>query len=236
MSRKWNNIKYQKASKDANRSKILAKFGLEIYVAAKSEPDPSINRNLQMIIDKAKTYKVPRDIIDRAIEKAKGGKGEEYDNVVYEGYGTHGAAVIVECLTNNLNRTASEVRAAFTKNGGSLGVNGCVSYMFDTVAIIGATNLEEENVLDALIENDCDIQDIETTDEGVFVYADSKEFNNIQKVFQDLGVEDFLTCEITKVPSTYVSLDEESRKKFDRLIDMLEDLEDVQNVYHNVED
>lgn len=236
MGRKWNNIKYQKAAKDANRSKILAKFGLEIYVAAKPEPDPSINRNLQMIIDKAKTYKVPKEIIDRAIEKAKGGKGEEYSEITYEGYGVQGSAVMVECLTNNLNRTASEVRAAFTKNGGSLGVNGCVSYMFDTVAIIGAENLEEEQVLDALIENDCDVQDIETTEEGVFVYADPKDFNNVQKIFQDLGVEDFLTCEITKLPSTYVKLDEENREKFDRLIEMLEESEDVQNVYHNVED
>lgn len=236
MGRKWNNIKYQKASKDANRSKILAKFGIEIYVAAKPEPDPSINRNLQMIIDKAKTYKVPKDIIDRAIEKAKGGKEDQYDTLVYEGYGPNGSAVIVDCLTNNLNRTASDVRAAFSKNSGSLGVNGCVSYMFDNVALIGAAGLDEEAVFEALLEKECDIQDIETNEEGVFVYADAKDFNIVQNVFKDLLIEDFLTCEITKIPTTYVTLDEDAREKFDKLIDTLEELEDVQNVYHNVDD
>ena len=132
MGRKWNNIKEKKASKDANTSRIYAKFGREIYVAAKQgEPDPESNQSLKFVLERAKTYNVPKAIIDRAIEKAKGGSEENYDELRYEGFGPNGSMVIVDALTNNVNRTAAEVRSAFSKNGGNMGVSGSVSYMFD---------------------------------------------------------------------------------------------------------
>ena len=138
MGRKWNNIKDKKASKDTNTSRIYAKFGREIYVAAKQGvPDPESNQNLKFVLEKAKTYNVPKSIIDRAIEKAKGASGENYDELRYEGFGPNGSMIIVDALTNNVNRTASEVRAAFTKNNGSMGVAGSVAYMFDETAVIG---------------------------------------------------------------------------------------------------
>ena len=138
MGRKWNNIKEKKASKDANTSRIYAKFGREIYVAAKQgEPDPESNQALKVVLERAKTYNVPKAIIDRAIEKAKGGSEENYDELRYEGFGPNGSMVIVDALTNNVNRTASDVRAAFGKNGGNMGVSGSVAYMFDATAVIG---------------------------------------------------------------------------------------------------
>jgi YebC/PmpR family DNA-binding regulatory protein len=136
MGRKWNNIKDGKAAKDADKSKIYAKFGREIYVAAKAgDPDPEINVGLRGVLEKAKTYKVPKEIVDRAIEKAKGGHEENYDAVRYEGYGVNGSAVIVDALTDNVNRTVAEVRTAFNKNGGKMGVSGSVAFMFTPSAM-----------------------------------------------------------------------------------------------------
>jgi len=235
MSRHWNNIKYAKAAKDKNRSKIYSKFGLEIYVAAKGEPDPEINRKLADVIAKAKTYNVPRDIIERAIEKAKGGNEENYSEIRYEGYGPSGAAVIVDCLTDNVNRTVSVVRAAFTKYGGSLGVSGSVAYMFESIAVVSATGITEEQVLEALIEHDVEAKDIEVEGEEVIVTADSTDFNKVQEVFKSLGVVELSTCEITMEPQTTMTLSEEDLVKFERLIDALNESEDVQNIYHNVE-
>ena len=129
MGRKWNNIKEKKASRDADTSRIYAKFGREIYVVAKQgEPDPELNQALKFVVERAKTYSVPKAIIDRAIEKAKGGSEENFTELRYEGFGPNGSMVIVDTLTNNVNRTASEVRAAFGKNGGNMGVSGSVSY------------------------------------------------------------------------------------------------------------
>lgn len=235
MGRKWNNIKYGKAAKDASRSKIYAKFGLEIYVAAKSEPDPEINRSLAMVIDKAKTYKVPRDIIDRALDKARGGKGENYDQVRYEGYGPNGSAIIVDCLTNNINRTVSEVRAAFSKHGGSLGVNGSVTFMFEQTGLVGAANVTEDQVLEALMDKECDVNDIEVEDDNVLVYTTIENFNLAQEAFKTLGIEEFTTCEISMLPITHISLSGDALDKFERLVETLDELDDVQNVYHNVE-
>src|SRR5690606_15893317 len=166
MGRKWNNIKDKKAEKDKNTSRIYAKFGREIYVAAKSgEPDPELNQNLKFVIERAKTYNVPRHIIDRAIEKAKGGVDENYDELRYEGFGPGGSAIIVDALTNNVNRTASEVRAAFGKNGGNMGVSGSVSYMFDATAVIGLEGKSPDEVLEILMEADLDIRDVFEEDE-----------------------------------------------------------------------
>ncbi|WP_025691990.1 YebC/PmpR family DNA-binding transcriptional regulator [Paenibacillus zanthoxyli] len=236
MGRKWNNIKEKKASKDANTSRIYARFGREIYVVAKQgEPDPESNRALKVVLERAKTYNVPKAIIDRALEKAKGNSDETYDELRYEGFGPNGSMIIVDALTNNVNRTASEVRAAFSKNGGSLGVSGSVSYMFDSTAVIGLVGKSADDVLEILMEADVDARDILEEDEAVIVYAEPDQFHAVQEAFKNAGVTDFTVAELTMLPQNYVTIPEDSQAQFEKLIDVLEDLEDVQQVYHNVD-
>jgi YebC/PmpR family DNA-binding regulatory protein len=236
MGRKWNNIKEKKASKDANTSRIYAKFGREIYVAAKSgEPDPELNQTLKFVLERAKTYNVPKHIIDRAIEKAKGGSEENYDELRYEGFGPNGSMVIVDALTNNVNRTASEVRAAFGKNGGNMGVSGSVAYMFDATAVIGVEGKSEEEVLEILMEADVDARDILEEEDAVIVYAEPDQFHAVQEAFKSAGVEEFTVAELTMLAQNDVELPEEAQAQFEKMIDAIEDLEDVQQVYHNVD-
>jgi YebC/PmpR family DNA-binding regulatory protein len=236
MGRKWNNIKEKKASKDANTSRIYAKFGREIYVAAKSgEPDPELNQTLKFVLERAKTYNVPKHIIDRAIEKAKGGSEENYDELRYEGFGPNGSMVIVDALTNNVNRTASEVRAAFGKNGGNMGVSGSVAYMFDATAVIGVEGKSEEEVLEILMEADVDARDILEEDDAVIVYAEPDQFHAVQEAFKSAGVEEFTVAELTMLAQNDVELPEDAQAQFEKMIDAIEDLEDVQQVYHNVD-
>ncbi|AKP48447.1 MULTISPECIES: YebC/PmpR family DNA-binding transcriptional regulator [Bacillus] len=236
MGRKWNNIKDKKAAKDANMSRIYAKFGREIYVAARQgEPDPEANRALKVVLERAKTYNVPKAIIERAIEKAKGGSDENYDELRYEGFGPNGSMVIVDALTNNVNRTASEVRAAFGKNGGNLGVSGSVAYMFDATAVIGVEGKTADEVLELLLEADVDVRDVFEEDDTVIVYADPDQFHAVQEAFKNVGITDFKVAELTMIPQNYVTLSEEDQAKFEKMIDALEDLEDVQQVYHNVD-
>lgn len=236
MGRKWNNIKEKKASKDANTSRVYAKFGREIYVVAKQgEPDPESNRALKVVLERAKTYNVPKAIIDRALEKARGNSDETYDELRYEGFGPNGAMVIVDALTNNVNRTASEVRAAFSKNGGNLGVSGSVSYMFDATAVIGLTGKTADEVLEILMEADVDARDILEEEDAVIVYAEPDQFHAVQEALKNAGVNEFTVAELSMLAQNYVTLPEESAAQFEKLIDVLEDLEDVQQVYHNVE-
>lgn len=236
MGRKWNNIKEKKASKDANTSRIYAKFGREIYVAAKQgEPDPESNQALKVVLERAKTYSVPKAIIDRAIEKAKGGSEENFDELRYEGFGPNGSMVIVDALTNNVNRTASEVRAAFGKNGGNMGVSGSVAYMFDATAVIGVEGKTADDVLELLMEADVDARDILEEDEAVIVYAEPDQFHAVQEAFKQAGVTEFTVAELTMLSQSEVQLSEEAQAQFEKLIDVLEDLEDVQQVYHNVD-
>ncbi|MEK4249988.1 YebC/PmpR family DNA-binding transcriptional regulator [Paenibacillus sp. FSL W7-1287] len=235
MGRKWNNIKEKKASKDANTSRVYAKFGIEIYVAAKKgEPDPESNRALKVVLERAKTYNVPKAIIDRALEKAKGSADEIYSELRYEGFGPDGSMVIVDALTNNVNRTAPEVRSAFNKNGGSMGVSGSVSYMFTQTAVIGISGKTEDEVMELLIEADVDVRDILVEDEDIIVYADPEYFQAVQEAFQAADVTEFNVAEITMLPNNEVDLSPEAQAQFEKLIDALEDLEDVQQVYHNV--
>ncbi|MCM3782630.1 YebC/PmpR family DNA-binding transcriptional regulator [Neobacillus mesonae] len=236
MGRKWNNIKEKKASKDASTSRVYAKFGREIYVVARQgEPDPESNRALKVVLERAKTYNVPKAIIDRALEKAKGGSEENFDELRYEGFGPNGSMVIVDALTNNVNRTASEVRSTFTKNGGNLGVSGSVSYMFDSTAVIGIEGKSADEVLELLMEADLDVRDIVEEDEAVIVYAEPDQFHAVQDAFKDAGVSEFTVAELTMLPQTFVSLEGDALAQFEKLIDVLEELEDVQQVYHNVE-
>ncbi|WP_077305809.1 YebC/PmpR family DNA-binding transcriptional regulator [Terribacillus halophilus] len=236
MGRKWNNIKEKKASKDANTSRIYAKFGREIYVAAKQgEPDPEANQALKFVLERAKTYNVPKAIIERAIEKAKGGGEENYDDMRYEGFGPNGSMIIVDALTNNVNRTAPEVRAAFGKNGGNMGVSGSVAYMFDATAVIGIEGKSSDEVLEILMEADVDARDILEEDEAVIVYAEPDQFHAVQEALKGAGIEEFTVAELSMLAQNDVTLDAETQEQFEKLIDALEDLEDVQQVYHNVD-
>lgn len=236
MGRKWNNIKEKKASKDANTSRIYAKFGREIYVAAKQgEPDPELNQNLKFVLERAKTYNVPKAIIERAIEKAKGGSEENYDELRYEGFGPNGAMVIVDALTNNVNRTAADVRPTFGKNGGNMGVSGSVAYMFDPTAVIGFEGKTADETLELLMEADIDVRDILEEDDAVIVYAEPDQFHAVQEALQNAGITEFAVAELTMLAQNDVALPEDARAQFEKLIDALEDLEDVQQVYHNVD-
>lgn len=236
MGRKWNNIKEKKASKDANTSRIYAKFGREIYVAAKQgEPDPESNQALKVVLERAKTYSVPKHIVDRAIEKAKGGSEENFDELRYEGFGPNGSMVIVDALTNNVNRTAAEIRSAFSKNGGNLGVTGSVSYMFDATAVIGLEGKSADEVLEILMEADVDVRDILEEEEAVIVYADQDQFYAMQEAFKNAGINEFTVAELTMLAQNDITLPEDGQAKFEKMLDVLEDLEDVQRVYHNVD-
>ncbi|TLS52602.1 YebC/PmpR family DNA-binding transcriptional regulator [Paenibacillus antri] len=236
MGRKWNNIKEKKASKDANTSRVYAKFGLEIYVAArKGEPDPESNRALKVVLERAKTYNVPKAIIDRAIDKAKRGAEENYEELRYEGFGPNGSMIIVDALTNNVNRTAAAVRAAFSKNGGNLGVTGSVSYMFDAAAVLGVEGKTADEVIELLLEADVDARDVVEEDESVIVYAAPEQFYAVQEAFKQAGITDFTVAEITMIAQNDVELSGDALTQFEKIVDTLEDLEDVQQVYHNVD-
>jgi len=219
MGRKWNNIKEKKAAKDANTSKIYAKFGREIYQAAKTgEPDPESNRNLKVVLERAKTYRV-----------------QNYDELRYEGFGVSGTMVIIDTLTNNVNRTAAEVRTALGKNGGNLGVTGSVNYMFDNTAVIGVEGKSADELLEILMEADIDARDIIEEDELTLVYGEPENFHEIQEALKAAGIEEFEVAEISMIPQNEVTLSEEDKVKFERMLEMLDDCEDVQQVYHNVD-
>lgn len=236
MGRKWNNIKEKKASKDANTSRIYAKFGREIYIVARQgEPDPELNQALKFVVERAKTYNVPRAIIDRAIDKAKGGDEENFDELRYEGFGPNGSMMIVDTLTNNVNRTASEVRAAFGKNGGNMGVSGSVAYMFDATAVIGVSGMSADDVLELMMEHDLDVRDVLEEEDTVIVYAEPEAFHAVQTAFKSAGIDSFEVAELTMLPQNEITLDDASKEQFEKLLDVLEDLEDVRQVYHNVE-
>ena len=236
MGRKWNNIKEKKAEKDKNTSRIYAKFGKEIYVAAKSgEPDPESNQALRLTLERAKTYSVPNHIIEKAIEKAKGSGEENYDELRYEGFGPSGSMVIVDALTNNVNRTAGNVRSLYGKNGGNMGVSGSVSYLFDNTAVFVIANQDAEEIMMALLEADVDVRDVQQEDDQVVVYGEPTDFSHIKDALEAFGIDKFEVAELEMLPKSEVSLGEDDLAQFEKLIDALEDDEDVQKVYHNVD-
>ena len=236
MGRKWNNIKYGKAAKDAARSKVLARFGKEIYMAAKNgDPDPALNRNLASVIDRAKVAGVNREIIDRAINKAKGGSDENYDFIRYEGYGPNGIAIIVEALTDNKNRTAANVRSAFTKGNGSIGTQGCVSFMFDEKGQIIIDKEECDMSADDLmmITLDAGAEDFSEEEDSFEVLTAPDDFNAVYTALQENNIA-MVSAEVTMIPQNYVELtDEIAIKNLNKTLDLLEEDDDVQAVYHN---
>lgn len=236
MGRKWANIVAKKTAKDANNSKIYAKFGIEIYAAAKSgEPDPHANQKLKFVIDRAKTYNVPKHIIDRAIEKAKGSGDEQFSELRYEGFGPNGSMVIVDTLTNNVNRTAADVRAAFGKNGGNMGVSGAVAYMFDNTALFGFEGTDADDILEFLMEKEIDVRDVVEEDGQILVYGEPEDFHAINEALKEKGIEAFSIAEMQMIPQNEVVLSGDDLIKFEKMIDVLDDLEDVQNIFHNVD-
>lgn len=234
---KFHNIKATKDKADAARGKIFTKIGREIAVAVKlGGPDPSINSKLYDVIQKAKQNNMPNDNIQRSIKKASGeSDSENYQACVYEGYGTNGVAFIVECLTDNKNRTASDVRHVFSRFGGSLGATGSVMYNFDYrgVIVINKTNgLTEDDVM--LTALDAGADDVVTEDECFVVYTKSDVLHSAVKAFETAGYE-IVSSENEYVPLNTISLDEEKFASVEKLTDALNDLDDVQNVYHNAE-
>ena len=233
---KWATIKRKKGLIDAERGKIFQKLAKEIYVAAKSgDPNPENNPSLRMIVDKAKAQNMPKDRIQSAIDKAnKSQGGEDYESVRYEGYGPHGVAIMVDCLTDNRNRTASMVRSTFTKRGGNLGTDGSVSYMFERKGIIIVPNSYDENLVMELALNN-DALDFITTEDSYEIYTTYEDFIKMNKALEEAGINNLIMNEIRYIPSNYIKLNDEQTEKIIALIDQLEDLDDVQDVYHNLE-
>lgn len=221
----------------AAKSKLNAKWGKAIFVAAKSGvPDPELNQTLKKEIEKAKREQVSADVIKRAIEKAKGGSTESYTAERYEGFGPGNSMWIVDCLTDNHNRTLTAVRTAFSRVGGNLGASGCVTHMFTNQAIFSFEGDDEEAVLEGLLEHDCEVDDIQLEDGVVSVFAPNTAYQQVRDALVELypNVE-FLEDHTTWVPSNYVQLDEEhDKQKYERFIDMLDECDDVQDYYHNI--
>jgi len=237
MGRAFEVRKVAMAKTAATKSKLYAKFGKEIYMAAKAgSPDPESNQALKRIIEKAKKEQVTADIIKRAIDKAKGGSDENYTSVRYEGFGPGSSLIIVECLTDNVNRTISEVRNCFTKTGGKIGLTGSVAHQFNHYAVLSVPGITEDEALEVLVLNDLDLKDIESDEEMVTIYSEANDYNIIRTAFIDANPEvEFETDEIMWLPimETELSSDDE-KEKFDRLLAMLDEIDDVQEVYHNV--
>lgn len=234
---KWKNIMHKKGKTDAQRAKVFTKIGREIMVCVKEGgPDPVSNSKLRDLIAKAKQNNVPNDNIDRVIKKAAGeGDKNHYETMIYEGYGPNGVAVIVEALTDNKNRTAGDVRHYFDKFGGNLGTTGCVSYMFTKKGIIILENdgLDEEKVMEDCME--AGVDDFEFTDETVEMETAPNDCGQVREYFENKGYK-VISSEVAQIPSTYTTLtDEEHIKKMNLLLDMLEDNDDVQNIFHNWE-
>ena len=235
---KWHNIQGRKNAQDAKRGKVFQKLSREIYMAAKSGgPDPSGNPTLRMVMDKARAANMPKTNIERAIKKAEGNSDEHYDEITYEGYAPGGVAVLVEALTDNKNRTASDVRVAFTRNGGSLGATGSVAYMFDRKGYLvidrSTTDADEDQVL--LDVMDAGGDDLETSDDAFEIYTDPKQFTAVRDALEKAGYK-LANAELTMIPQNTTPVPADKKEQFDHLIDALEDNDDVSNVYTAADD
>lgn len=232
---KWANIQHRKGRQDKLRSKLFSKLAKEITVAAKmGDPDPDNNPRLRMAVKEAKSQSVPKDVIDRAIKKSVAGEGDNYEEIRYEGYGPGGVAVIVEAMTDNKNRTASTVRSTFTKTGGNLGETGSVAFMFDRKGEIVylASAGDADTVMMSAIEAGAD--DVESSDEGHIIYCGDTDLNAVSTALEaDLGESE--TSKLIWMPNISTELDLEGMEKLMKLIDALEDDDDVQRVTSNFE-
>ncbi|MEE3741937.1 YebC/PmpR family DNA-binding transcriptional regulator [Streptococcus dysgalactiae] len=237
MGRKWANIVAKKTAKDGATSKIYAKFGVEIYVAAKQgDPDPELNTALKFVIDRAKQAQVPKHVIDKAIEKAKGNTDETFVEGRYEGFGPNGSMIIVDTLTSNVNRTAANVRTAYGKNGGNMGAAGSVSYMFDKKGVIVFAGDDADSIFELLLEADVEVDDVEAEEGTITVYTAPTDLHKAILALRESGIAEFQVTELEMIPQSEVTLEGDDFATFEKLVDALESDDDVQKVYHNVAD
>ena len=234
---KWHNIQNKKGKADAKRGKIFTKIGRELMIAVKNGgPDPDNNPKLRDAIAKAKAANMPNDTVQRSIKKASGElSAVDYERIVYEGYGPSGVAVIVDTLTDNKNRSAGNVRSAFTKGGGNMGTTGCVGFMSQEKGeiVIEKGDLDEEELM--MMALDAGAEDFNSDEEEVFIITTAPEdFGTVREALEAEGLE-FLEAAVKMIPDTYTEIDEEAAKKFQKMLDLLEDDDDVQEVYHNAE-
>lgn len=225
--------------KTANaKAKVYSRYGKEIYVAAKAGvPDPEMNTTLKKTIERAKANQVPADVIKRAIEKAKGGTGENYASATYEGFGAGGlATIVVECLTDNANRTIADLRGAFNKSHAKIGVSGSVSFNYESVGQLLIAYSDEDTMLETLLMGDVDVKEIEVQEGRMEITVSPQDLYKAKDEIEALipGVI-FDVLELTMIPNEYVTLDGEDKMLFERLLTLLDDVEDVQNIYHNVD-
>jgi len=231
---KWHNIQAKKGKADAARGKIFTKLGRELLIAVKEGgADPAGNSKLRNVIAKCKAANMPNDTINNAIKKAST-SNENYEEITYEGYGPNGVAVIVEASTDNKNRTAADVRHAFDKSGGNLGTSGCVSYMFNKKGVLviekATVSMSEDDLM--LLAIDSGAEDFASEEEIYEITTAPEDFSNVQEELEKQGLT-FLEAGVQMVPTTYVALDEKGVEKMEKLIERLEDLDDVSEVYHN---
>ncbi len=233
---KWHNIQAKKGKADAKRGKIFTRIGKELAIAIKEGgPKPENNAKLRDVIAKAKAANMPNDNINRALKKAEGEMNSvNYETIVYEGYGPSGVAVIVETLTDNRNRSVANVRNAFTKGGGNMGNSGCVSFMFQEkgeIIIEKEGHDEDEMMMMAL---DAGAEDFASEEEVFVVTTAPEDFSTVREALEANGIS-FLEAEVKQIPDTYTAIDEEAAKKMQKMLDLLDEDDDVQNVYHNAE-
>ena len=234
---KWHNIQAKKGKADAARGKIFTKLGRELLIAVKEGgPDPAGNSKLKNVISKCKAANMPNDTINTAIKKASS-SNENYEEMVYEGYGPCGVAVIVEASTDNKNRTAADVRHVFDKSGGNLGTTGCVSYMFNKKGIIviekSSTTMDEEELM--MLALDAGAEDFQSDEEIYEITTEPSDFTAVSEKLEEAGLS-FVEAEVQMIPTTTVKLEEKDVEKMERLIEKLEELDDVANIYHNWEE
>ncbi|MDO4500001.1 MAG: YebC/PmpR family DNA-binding transcriptional regulator [Erysipelotrichaceae bacterium] len=223
----------------AMKSKIYSRYGKEIYIAAKSGvPDPEMNLTLRSKIKEAKANQVPADVIKRAIEKAKGGSNETYDSLRYEGIGPAGATIIIDCLTDNSNRTIAAMNQCFNKSHCKLGVKGSVSFNYDNLGVLSFNFDDEDKMLDTLIEADVDVNDIEVEEGVMTVYTAPADLHKAQEAIDTIIPDcNYSVCAIKMLPQEYVKItDEHDKEMWNRLLTLLDEVDDVQEVFHNVED
>ena len=221
----------------AAKAKLYSRYGKEILVAAKNGvPDPDMNAALKKVIERAKANQVPAGVIKRAIDKAKGGTGENYSPASYEGFGSGGAAtVIIDCLTDNTNRTIADLRACFNKSHAKMGVSGSVSFNYEKVGFISLKYEDEETMMETLIMAEVDLKDIETEEGQMTITVEPSDLNKAKEAIEAMIPDvSFDALELTMLPNEYVELEGEDLELFQRLIRLLDDVDDVQNVYHNV--
>ena len=251
---KWHNIQAKKGKADAAKGRIFTKLGREIAVAAKNNPNPDTNSKLADIIAKAKAANMPNDNIQRSIKKASGEmSGADYKELTYEGYGVAGSAVIIVTLTDNINRTAGDVRAILSKNGGQLGQTGCVSYNFDNkgyIVVERTVELDEDTMTEYALEAGAD--DVVVSEDVYEIFTTPETFSEVRKFLEDKNAElmaaapkkrneeeepkiRFVQAEIAMIPQNKITLPEDKVATFEKMLDALEEHDDVQNVYHNVE-